>query len=161
MVKDLNPTTDPGCSTCRSTAPPNADAANVGDGGTTGEQTLDTGTHTVGETAGTSTTWPTTRSRSAASTPRTQRGGSSTTGRQRGPLNVSVTTGSDVVCTITNTRKTGKLEVVKDLSPTNDPGLFNLQIDGVAPTRRATSATAARPASRPSTPATTPSVRRP
>ena len=31
---------------------------------------------------------------------------------------------------ITNTRETGKLEVTKYLSPTDDPGLFNLQIDG-------------------------------
>ena len=43
---------------------------------------------------------------------------------------MSVTTGSDIVCTITNTRETGKLEVVKDLNPSNDPGKFNLQIDG-------------------------------
>ena len=48
-----------------------------------------------------------------------------------GPLNVNVTTGSDIVCTITNTRETGKLEVKKNLIPTNDPGLFDLQIDGV------------------------------
>ena len=47
-----------------------------------------------------------------------------------GPLNVTVTTGSDIVCTITNTRETGKLEVVKELNPTSDPGKFNLQIDG-------------------------------
>ena len=46
-----------------------------------------------------------------------------------GPLNVSVTTGSDIVCVITNTRETGKLEVQKSLSPTTDPGKFNLQID--------------------------------
>ena len=31
---------------------------------------------------------------------------------------------------ITNTRETGKLEVKKDLSPTTDPGKFDLQIDG-------------------------------
>ncbi len=57
-----------------------------------------------------------------------------------GPL----TNGNDVVCTITNTRQTGKLEVVKDLNPSSDPGLFNLQIDGTT-RRRPTSATAARP----------------
>ena len=38
--------------------------------------------------------------------------------------------GDDIVCTITNTRKTGKLEVVKNLNPNTDPGKFNLQIDG-------------------------------
>ena len=47
-----------------------------------------------------------------------------------GPLNVDVTSTSDIVCSITNTRKTGKLEVRKTLSPANDPGKFNLQIDG-------------------------------
>src|SRR5256885_3143241 len=36
----------------------------------------------------------------------------------------------DVVCTITNTRRTGTLTVVKVLSPAGDPGKFNLQIDG-------------------------------
>ena len=39
-----------------------------------------------------------------------------------GPLNVTVGYGDDIVCTITNTRETGKLEVVKDLIPSNDPG---------------------------------------
>ena len=46
-----------------------------------------------------------------------------------GPLTVPVTDGSDIVCTITNTRKTGKLEVVKKVNPTNDPGRFDLRID--------------------------------
>ena len=47
-----------------------------------------------------------------------------------GPLNVTVSYGDDIVCTITNTRETGKLEVVKDLNPSTDSGTFNLQIDG-------------------------------
>ena len=53
-----------------------------------------------------------------------------TSGDSAGPLTVNVTSGSDIVCTITNTRETGKLEVVKDLNPSGDPGKFNLQIDG-------------------------------
>ncbi len=53
-------------------------------------------------------------------------------GSGSGPLTVTVTDGSDIVCTITNTRKTGKLEVVKKLSPTTDPGRFDLRIDNVA-----------------------------
>ena len=53
-----------------------------------------------------------------------------TTSDDAGPLTVSVTTDSDIVCVITNTRETGKLEVQKDLSPRTDGGLFNLQIDG-------------------------------
>ncbi len=47
-----------------------------------------------------------------------------------GPLDVPVTTGSDIVCVITNTRETGKLEVQKDLDPSTDDGRFNLLIDG-------------------------------
>ncbi len=31
---------------------------------------------------------------------------------------------------VTNTRETGSIEVTKSLSPSDDPGLFNLQIDG-------------------------------
>ena len=44
-------------------------------------------------------------------------------------MTVNVTDGSDIVCTITNTRKTGKLEVVKKLNPTTDAGRFDLRID--------------------------------
>ena len=65
----------------------------------------------------------TTRSRSAA---RTTRG--STSGE--GPLNVTLDANEDIVCTITNTRETGTIEVIKDLEPDGDPGRFNLQIDG-------------------------------
>ena len=53
-----------------------------------------------------------------------------------GPLNVSVTTGSDIVCVITNTRETGKLEVQKDAQPDHRPGKFNLQIDSTHRTGR-------------------------
>ena len=38
-----------------------------------------------------------------------------------------------VTCTITNTRQTGTLTITKVLSPTTDPGLFNLLIDGSSP----------------------------
>ena len=51
-------------------------------------------------------------------------------GDSAGPLDVAVTYNADIVCTITNTRETGKLEVVKDLNPSGDPGKFNLQING-------------------------------
>ena len=45
-----------------------------------------------------------------------------------GDLDVIVAAGADVVCVITNTRKagTGKLELRKNLEPSNDPGTFNL-----------------------------------
>ena len=50
-------------------------------------------------------------------------------GTGTGPVTVNVTDGSDIVCTITNTRKTGKLEVVKKINPTTDAGRFDLRID--------------------------------
>ena len=53
-----------------------------------------------------------------------------------GPLTGPVTTGADIVCVITNTRETGKLEVQKNLSPSTDDGRFNLQIDGTTGPRR-------------------------
>jgi hypothetical protein len=37
---------------------------------------------------------------------------------------------TDVSCTFTNTRKTGLVTVQKSLSPTDDPGLFNLLVNG-------------------------------
>ena len=128
VKKALSPTTDPGLFNLQIDGSTAGTGANVGHNGTTGEQALNTGTHSVGETAGTGTSLATTQLH------RVQ-------GRQRhgcrrrlrpgaGPLDVSVTSGSDIVCVITNTRDTGKLEVKKALSPTTDPGLFNLQIDG-------------------------------
>src|SRR5207249_4688149 len=103
--------------------------SNVGDGGTTGEKTLGAGTHTVFETGGTGTS---TSDYTASVVCRAGNGGGSVVAAGSGsvPLNVPVTEGSDIVCTITNTRNTGSIEVRKTLSPTSDPGKFNLQIDG-------------------------------
>lgn len=42
----------------------------------------------------------------------------------------SIAIGQTKTCTITNTRRTGTLEVVKRLRPANDTGRFDLQIDG-------------------------------
>ena len=36
----------------------------------------------------------------------------------------------DLVCTITNTRKTGTIIVKKALNPASDAGKFDLQVDG-------------------------------
>src|SRR5207247_53546 len=107
------------------------DAQNVGDGGSTGEQTLDTGDHTVGETAGTS------RSEE-------RRVGKDGSKRENGTgaiddhddddntsaLTVPVAYGDDIGCTITNERETGKVEAVNKRNPTSDAGKSNLQIDG-------------------------------
>ncbi|HEX6717307.1 MAG TPA: hypothetical protein VF088_09350 [Pyrinomonadaceae bacterium] len=91
-------------------------AANVGDGGTTGAQFVTIGSHSVGETAGTGT---------SLSDYTTVIGGDCATNGS-----VSLAAGDNKTCTITNTRKP-KLTVTKILVPSNDVGLFNLQIDGV------------------------------
>ncbi len=51
--KSLSPTNDPGKFNLQIDGTTDPDAQNVGDGGSTGEQTVNTGSHTVGETAGT------------------------------------------------------------------------------------------------------------
>jgi len=43
---------------------------------------------------------------------------------------VWIPNGGSATCTIVNERETGSLTVVKDLNPTDDPGRFDLQIDG-------------------------------
>ena len=124
VVKDLNPSDDPGLFNLQIDG--STLAANVGDGGTTGAQTLNTGSYDVGETAGTATEL----ANYTSSIDCLDGATSVASGTGAGPLSVDVTDGSDIVCTITNTRKTGDLTVVKSLSPSDDPGLFNLQIDG-------------------------------
>ena len=134
VVKDLIPSGDGGKFNLQIDGNTDPQGANVGDGGSTGEETLNTGTHNVGEAAGTATEpgrLP--KSISCVDTANGNAAVASTSGDSAGPLDVSVTYGSDIVCTITNTRETGKLEVVKDLIPSADPGQFNLQIDGSTP----------------------------
>ena len=124
VLKDLSPSNDPGLfdlaidGTDRVT--------DVGDGGDTTAITVNTGTHTFGESAGTGTSlgdYSSTAACLVGATPVTAT-------LSNGSWSVPVGYQQDVVCTITNTRLTGSLQVVKALVPTNDPGLFNLQIDG-------------------------------
>ena len=97
---------------------PNLGSLNVGDGGTTGEQTLDTGDHTVGESAVIGTDLADyAKSIECKDDNGTGSVVATTTSDDAGPLTVPVTTASDIVCVITNTRETGKLEVQKDLEP--------------------------------------------
>src|SRR5581483_4295195 len=96
--------------------------ANVGDGGTTGEITLNTGTHSFDETAGTGTDLDDYVAGSSCVN------GESAVTVTNGSLSIGY--GDDIVCTITNTRKTGTLTVKKVLVPASDPGKFNLGIDG-------------------------------
>lgn len=130
LKKSLSPTTDPGTFNLwikagSSTGTVVDSAKGIGDAGTTGSggTTLNTGTYNVSETpAGATlgtdytTTGPSCVNR-ADDTPVTVTSGS-----------LSLVKDADVVCTITNTRQTGKLELVKTLSPSTDPGKFNLYI---------------------------------
>ena len=94
-------------------------AANISDGGSTGPWEVTAGRHVVGETAA-----PGTDSKNyftsidcgagPVSAPR---------------ISITVTKGRGVTCTITNLGRP-QLTVNKLLVPSDDPGLFNLQIDG-------------------------------
>ncbi len=44
---------------------------------------------------------------------------------------IALTSGQNVTCTYTNTQDTATIQVIKNVSPTTDPGVFNLRIDGV------------------------------
>jgi Prealbumin-like fold domain len=100
-------------------------AANVGDGGNTGDVTVDSGSHSVDETAGTATNLSD-YSQSTSCVDTAHGGPADTDGT------VQVDKGDRWVCTITNTRKTGTIKVTKVLSPASDAGKFNLLIDGQA-----------------------------
>jgi len=92
-------------------------ATDQGNGGTTGQITVTAGAHTVGELAGTDTDL-----------------GNYTTaisGDCAPDGSITLVTGDQKICTITNTKKSTTLTVTKALSPTDDPGKFNLQIDSV------------------------------
>ena len=105
-------------------------AANVGDGGTTGTQTVNTGVHTVGESAGTGTSLSNYDS-TLSCVDKAHGGAPDNDG------SVQVDAGDAWECVITNTRKatppppTGTIKVTKKLLPTTDSGKFNLVIDGV------------------------------
>ncbi len=124
LRKELSPTNDPGKFDLKiehgQTTVDTKDDAGHND--TTGANTVNTGTYHVSESAGTSTDLD---DYNAALECEDENGPVSSTGGD-----VAVGDGQDVVCTFTNTRKTGTIEVKKALSPTNDPGRFNLQIDG-------------------------------
>ena len=102
-------------------------AANVGNGGATTTAVYPVGTHTISETAGTSTSLSDYTSSIAC---RDNHGAGSVVASGNGTsLDVNLAQGADVVCTITNTRNPGTLTVTKSLAPANDAGKFNLQID--------------------------------
>jgi hypothetical protein len=127
VVKSLSPAADPGKFNLQIDG--TTEAADVGDGGNTGQQTVVPGTHTVGETAGTATSL-TDYTSSIDCRADDGAGDTVASGSGAGLLDVPVSGGDQIACTITNTRQTGQLRVLKSLSPVGDPGKFNLQIDG-------------------------------
>ena len=106
------------------------EAANVGNGGTTGEKTVRVGGHLIGETAGTETDLA--DYASSIECKEANGGGDVVAAGNRTGLKVYVAKDADVVCTITNTRQagTGKLEVRKVVPQVGDVGRFSLKIDG-------------------------------
>ena len=82
-------------------------------------------TYTVGETVPNGWTLD---SLGCVVDPLTANGGSTSTANPQ--ASVALKEGEFWTCTFNDSRNTGQLEVVKSLSPTNDPGRFNLQIDG-------------------------------
>ena len=84
-------------------------ASNVGDGGTTGPNTVLGGTYNVSETAVAGTTL----SNYTTSVACVDSGDNSSVS-VNGSGDLSVAADQDVVCTITNTLKTGKIELLKD-----------------------------------------------
>jgi prealbumin domain-containing protein len=106
------------------------EAANAGNGGTTGEKTVKAGGHLIGETAGTETDLA--DYASSIECKDANGGGDVVAAGNRTGLKVYVAKDADVVCTITNTRQagTGKLEVRKVVPQVGDLGRFSLKIDG-------------------------------
>ena len=138
VVKDLIPNTDVGLFNLQINSV--TEAANVGDGGTTGEKILTTGSngtvYTVGETAGTGTDL----SNYTSSIDCKDLNGTGTTvasSNDFGPLNVTLSQGDDIVCIITNSLNQGTLTVIKhvvnDNGGTNVAGDFNITVTGNNP----------------------------
>ena len=99
VVKDLSPASDPGKFNLQIDGSTAGTGANVGDGGTTGEVTVNPGSHTVGEAAVTGTDLANYTSSTSCVD---QANESASVAVSNG--SVTVTEGSDIVCTIVNTR---------------------------------------------------------
>lgn len=127
VVKNLVPANDSGLFNLQVNGITATGSANVGNGGDTGKVGVAAGSNNFGETAGTLTNLSNYTS-SASCVDATTGGAVSTTGTN--PWTVNTAVGQNIVCTITNTKLSASITVNKTLVPSNDPGLFNLQIDG-------------------------------
>ncbi len=132
VVKDLIPDTDTGLFNLQVDG--QTAAANVGDGGTTGEKIVSAGTnnpvdHTVGETAGTGTSLGNYTS-SIVCKDLNGTGSTVASSSNSGTLTVPVLDEQDIVCTITNTRiNNGSITIIKDAQP-NDAQDFAFTTTG-------------------------------
>ena len=100
IVKILNPKTDPGRFNLEIDGQTAGGAARVGDGGTTGTVAVDSGSHSVGESAAQGTDL------ADYDTQITCSRGSIVVAEGRGPkVTVTVSRGQSILCAITNTRK--------------------------------------------------------
>ena len=126
LKKDLSPDNDPGRFNLliKQGATSIDTENNAGEGGTTGENTVNTGTYQVSETG-----WndPVTdlADYQKSIVCKDQNGTGATVATigpdSAGPLNVPVANGDDIVCVSTNVRETGKIELKKDLSARQRP----------------------------------------
>lgn len=98
--KVIDPSTDTGLFNLIISGPTDFTATNQGNGGTTGVQTVDTGTYTVSETAGTGTSLSDYSSAYACYDGNTV----VASGTATVSASFTVATGQDVVCTFTNTK---------------------------------------------------------
>ena len=128
LKKQLVPTTDGGLFNLfiKSGTTTVGSATDVGDGGTTGAILLSAGDYALSETAGTGTNLTNYISDDPVCV---NRGDQSSVTVTSGSVHVSST--SDIVCTIKNTRKP-RLTINKICDPTNDAGKFTLRNDGSA-----------------------------
>ena len=129
VTKVLSPANDSGKFNLRIDGATAGTGANVGNGGTTGAISVNTGSHSFAETAGTGADLANYTSSSAC-----------LANGQTVPINngsVSVASNQNVVCTITNTRKTGSLTVTKDVQGGSGTFDFTVACDGLEPTNHA------------------------
>lgn len=135
VIKDLVPDNDTGLFNLQIDG--QTEAANVGDGGSTGEKIVSAGTsnsvnHTVGETAGTNTSLGDYTS-SIVCKDLNGTGSIVAQSNSSGHLTVPVLDEQDIVCTITNTKMTGSVKVHKFVD-TNGDGIFDQTSDSNANT---------------------------
>ena len=121
VIKDLQPAGDGGKFNLQIDG--TTYAADVGDGGDTGLRTVPAGMRSVDETAGTGTSLGDYTSTIIC---KADDGAGTEVASGSRPLNVPVATDDEIACTITNSRNTGQLRVVR----AGDTGAFDLQIDG-------------------------------